>query len=88
VCNIRLRSYWRRSSLKRTVATYRFKVAGLVAVFLYEIPYLTVLAVILVLRPVEGFLVIRTKIFVYFKPVVSEFKFKHYAGVFGLACCL
>ena len=50
---------------------------GHVAVFLYEIPYLTVLAAII--RPFESYVVIRTKIIVCCKPGVSELKFERYA---------
>ena len=53
------------------------KEQGHVAVFLYEIPYQTVLAAII--HPLEGYVVIRTKITVYCKSGVSELKFERYA---------
>jgi hypothetical protein len=55
---------------------------GHVTVFLCDIANVTVLAVI---HPVEGYVVICPKIFVYCKPGASELKFEHSAMQFGFA---
>ena len=52
-------------------------------VSLCDVTNMTILAVII--HPMEGYIVICPKIFVYCKPGASELKFEHSAMQFGLA---
>jgi len=63
------------------VVTYHFEKSR--DMFLCDIANMTVLAVII--HPMEGYVVICPKIFVYCKPGASELKFERSAMQFGLA---